>query len=37
MSLDDALRLIETGELHDAKSLVGLLMYDRMQRQKLGN
>jgi ADP-ribose pyrophosphatase len=33
MSLDDALRMIETGEVHDAKTLIGLLLYDRLQKQ----
>jgi ADP-ribose pyrophosphatase len=31
--LDEALRMIETGQLQDAKSLIGLLLYDRLQPQ----
>lgn len=32
-NLDEALRMIETGELHDAKSLIGLLLYDRIRHK----
>jgi ADP-ribose pyrophosphatase len=32
VSLNDTLRMIESGEIHDAKSLIGLLLYDRRRR-----
>ena len=32
MRVDEALRQIDRGELHDAKTLIGLLFYDRMRR-----
>jgi ADP-ribose pyrophosphatase len=35
VNLDEALRMIETGQLHDAKSLIGLLLYDRRRRQNI--
>jgi ADP-ribose pyrophosphatase len=34
MRVDDALRLVDSGELDDAKTLIGLLLYDRMRRKK---
>jgi ADP-ribose pyrophosphatase len=34
MSFDEALRMVDTGQLHDAKSLIGLLLYDRRRGQK---
>ncbi len=34
LSLDDALRMIESGEIHDAKTLIGLLLYDRLRQKK---
>jgi ADP-ribose pyrophosphatase len=33
MSLDDALRMIENREIHDAKTLIGLLLYDRLRHK----
>lgn len=33
MQIDEALQMIENGELHDAKSLIGLLLYDRRRRK----
>lgn len=32
LTLDEALRLVETGEIADAKSILGILWLDRMQR-----
>ncbi len=34
MSWDDALRLVDSGQMRDAKSLVALLMYDRMRAKQ---
>lgn len=30
---DDALKLVDSGQIHDAKSLVDLLFYDRLQKK----
>ena len=27
-----AMKMVENGEIHDAKTLVGLLLYDRMRK-----
>jgi ADP-ribose pyrophosphatase len=35
MSLNKALQMADNGQLHDAKSLIGLLLYDRRRRQML--
>jgi ADP-ribose pyrophosphatase len=34
LNLDESLRMIENGQLYDAKSLIGLLLYDRRRREK---
>jgi ADP-ribose pyrophosphatase len=36
LSLDDALRMIENGEVHDAKTLIGLLLYDQLRQKNRG-
>jgi ADP-ribose pyrophosphatase len=33
VSWEEALRLVDSGEINDAKSLVGLLTYDRRRRE----
>jgi ADP-ribose pyrophosphatase len=35
MSLNEALQMADNGQVHDAKSLIGLLLYDRRRRQML--
>jgi ADP-ribose pyrophosphatase len=34
VSWDEALRMIDEGQIHDAKTLAGLLLYDRWRRRK---
>jgi ADP-ribose pyrophosphatase len=34
VSWDEAMRLVETGAVQDAKTLIGLLMYDRLGRER---
>ena len=36
VSWDEALALIDRGEIHDAKTIAGLLLYDRWRRRQLG-
>lgn len=36
VSWADAMRMVDTGQVHDAKSLVGLLYCDRMRNEKSG-
>lgn len=36
VSWDEALALIDRGEIHDAKTIAGLLLYDRWRRRHLG-
>ena len=33
MSWDEAMGMVDSGEIHDAKTLAGLLMYDRLRRR----
>ena len=34
VSWDEAMRLVETGAVQDAKTLIGLLTYDRLRRER---
>jgi ADP-ribose pyrophosphatase len=34
MPLSEALALVSAGQIHDGKTLIGLMLYDRLRREK---